>query len=88
MRVRMRSAAAGPAGVWPAGSEIEVAAALAEQLIRGGYAVAVEPEAAPLREQPGPPAGAPSPLVETATDPQAAARETATGPAQRKEKRA
>lgn len=48
MRVRMLKQAAGPDGVWPAGSIQDVAPFMAVALIEGGYAQAVETPESPV----------------------------------------
>ena len=53
MKIRMRTTAAGPAGVYQANKEVPVPDEIGERLIAGGYAELVEetpPEKAPEKE--------------------------------------
>ena len=44
MKIKMLTLAAGPAGVHTIGSVVDVAPDIATQMIKSGYAVAVQPE--------------------------------------------
>lgn len=54
MRVRMLLTAAGPQGVWPAGSVREVDDALGRQMVAAREAEALEPVAPAVTEEPDP----------------------------------
>lgn len=46
MKIKLRNQYCGPAGVFPAGTELDLPTAEAKQLVDGGYADAVKPRAA------------------------------------------
>lgn len=55
MKIKLRNQYCGPAGVFPAGTELDLPTAEAKQLVDGGYADAVKPPAAkkPVKEEGG-----------------------------------
>ena len=77
MRIRMITTAAGPHGVWPAGSVQRVDQETAETLIRYGFAEAVDPAPAAVGRE----TATAVPEMERAVDP---VTETAPKPAPRR----